>query len=180
MKKPNWINWLKDKKECEYFLKQYLKKKIIKKSNDESKLFLKKTNHNLTLANYLLKKHDKEIPILFGEENFYDWIISCYYYSIYHVASALMSKELFSSKNHSATLCFLIYYHYHDSKKLNEEEVNLIASSLSEEDIETIGFSKELREKANYDVHESFEKQLVEQIREETINFVNKIKEMLY
>ncbi|MBI2632454.1 hypothetical protein HYW75_05600, partial [Candidatus Pacearchaeota archaeon] len=64
-------------------------------------------------------------------------------------------------------------------KALDKEDVELIASSLDREDIETLGVSKELREKACYDVHELFEKKLAEQIREETVNFANKIKLLL-
>ena len=57
--------------------------------------------------------------------------------------------------------------------------MELIASSLEKEDIETLGTSKELREKACYNIHESFEKKLAEQIREEAVDFANKIKLLL-
>ena len=90
-----------------------------------------------------------------------------------------MSKEGFTSKSHSATLAFLIYHHYHSQKALQKEDVELIASSLNREDIETLGVSKELREKACYDVHELFEKRLAEQIREQSVDFANKIKLLL-
>ena len=102
-----------------------------------------------------------------------------YYYAIYHAALALMSKEGFVSKNHSATLCFLIYHHYHLQKALDEEDIRFIASYLDKEDIETIGDSKELRERACYDVHELFERKLAEYIREKAVDFVNKIKALL-
>lgn len=102
-----------------------------------------------------------------------------YYYAIYHAALALISKEGFTSKNHSATLAFLIHHHYHSKKALEKEDVELIVSSLEKEDIETLGISKELREKACYDVHEMFEKRLAEQIREQAIDFANKIKRLL-
>ena len=90
-----------------------------------------------------------------------------------------MCREGFTSKNHSATLAFLIYHHYHSQKALEKEEVELIASSLDREDIETLGVSKELREKACYDVHGHFEEKLVEQIREQAVDFANKIKLLL-
>lgn len=109
----------------------------------------------------------------------HDWVIGMYYYAIYHAALALMSKEGCASKNHSATLCFLMYHHYHAQKALDKEDVKLIASSLEREDIETLGVSKELREKACYDIHESFEKRLAEQIQEDAVNFANKIKVLL-
>jgi len=81
--------------------------------------------------------------------------------------------------NHSATLCFLIHHHYHLQKALDKEDVELIASSLNKEDVENIGFSKELREKASYDVHELFEQKLSEHAREGAVNFINKIKSLL-
>ena len=179
MRKPNWKLWLKDKKECKFWLDNYIKKKILKKVSDEAKLHLKRTDHNLTFANWIIEKHKDEIPKIFGGDNFYDWVISIYYYAIYHAALALMSKEGFTSKNHSATLAFLIYHHYHSEKALDKEDVELIVSSLDREDIETLGISKELREKACYDVHESFEKKLAEQIREQAVDFANKIKLLL-
>ena len=179
MKRPNWKLWLKNKKECKFWLDNYIKKKILKKSYEESKLHLRRTDHNLTFANWIIEKHKDEIPEVFGGDTFYDWVIGIYYYAIYHAALALMSKEGFTSKNHSATLCFLIYYHYHSQKALDKEDVELIASSLDREDIETLGISKELREKACYDVHELFEKKLAEQIKEEAVDFANKIKSLL-
>ena len=106
-------------------------------------------------------------------------MINIYYYAIYHAALALMSKEGYTSKSHAATLSFLIYHHYHLQKALDKEEVELIASSLAREDIEAMGFSKELREKACYDIHQQFEKGLAEQIREQAVEFANKIKILL-
>jgi len=179
MKRPNWKLWLKDERECKFWLDRYIKKKILKKSYDDAKLYLKRTDHNLTFANWIIEKHKDEIPEVFAGDTFYDWVISIYYYAIYHAALALMSKEGFTSKNHSATLAFLIYHHYHLQKALEKEDVELIVSSLNREDIETLGFSKELREKACYGIHETFEKQLAEQIKEQAVEFVNKIKELL-
>ncbi len=179
MRKPDWKLWLKDEKECKFWLDSYIQKKILKKSFDESKLYIKRADHNLIFANWILKKHKDEIPEVFGEDRFYDWVINIYYYTIYHAALALMSKEGYISKNHSATLAFLIYHHYHSQKALKKKDVELIASSLNKEDIETLGVSKELREKACYDIHESFENKLAEQIREQAVNFANKIKLLL-
>lgn len=179
MKKPDWRLWMKNKEECKLWLNNYIKRNILRKSSDDSQLHLRKTNHNLNFANWIIEKHKAEIPEVFGKETFYDWIINIYYYAIYHAASALVSKEGYKSKSHAATLCFLIYHHYHLQNALDEEDVELIATSLSKEDIEMVGFSKELREKACYDVHESFEQKLLENIRKQAINFINKIKSLL-
>src|SRR3989338_8527097 len=174
MKKPDWNLWMEDKKECTLWLENYMKKGMLKKSKDESKLHIKKADHNLNFANWILEKHKDEIPNYFGNDTYYDWVIDIFYYTIYHAALALVSREGYKSKSHSATLCFLIHFHYHKTKSLAREDVELVASSLNKEDIEIVGMSKELREKASYDVHESFEKKLAEQIREQVVNFSNK------
>tara|TARA_Y100000310_G_C20642986_1_gene794990 strand:- start:868 stop:1410 length:543 start_codon:yes stop_codon:yes gene_type:complete len=179
MQRPDWKLWIKNKKECKFWLDNYIKKKILKKGPEDSRLYLRKTDHNLTFANWIIEKHKEEIPQIFDGDTFYDWVVNIYYYAIYHAALALMSKEGFTSKNHSATLCFLIYHHYHLQKALIQEDVELIASSLDREDIEILGTSKELREKACYDIHESFERRLAENIREQAVDFANKIKLLL-
>ena len=179
MRKPNWRIWLKDKRDCKFWLDKYKKNKILQKKKNESRLYIRKTDHNLNLANWILEKHEDKIPEVFGEETFYDWIINIYYYAIYHAALSLISNDGYSSRNHSATLCFVIYRHYHLKKTLKEEDVELVANSLEEKDIETLGSSKELRERASYSVHENFEKKLAEETKEQAVEFINKIKSML-
>lgn len=179
MKRPDWKLWLNDKEECKAWLNSYLKKKMLRKSANESMLHIKKADHNLHIANWIIEKHKDEIPEMFGTETFYDWVMSMYYYATYHAALALMNREGYTSKNHSGTLCFLIFHHFHTQQALEKEDVELIAASLNKEDIEVIGSSKELREKANYGVHEKFEEKLIESTREEVVTFVNKIKTIL-
>lgn len=107
MKKPDWKFWLKNKAECGDWLKRYIKNGILRKTNDESRLHLRKTDHNITFANWVFEKHKDEIPKLFEKEAFYDWTINIYYYA----ALALINREGYKSASHSATLCFLIYHH---------------------------------------------------------------------
>jgi uncharacterized protein (UPF0332 family) len=179
MKKPNWKEWMKDKRACKKWLETYIKKDILKKSKDDSMLHLDRSDHNLKFANWIYEKHEEEIPGFFGDERFYDWVITIYYYAIYHSALALVSKEGYKSKNHSATICFLIYHHYHIQQSINHEDVELIVESLTKEEIESVSLSKELREKACYNVHETFEKTLADDAKEKAVNFINKIKIML-
>ena len=138
MKKPDWKIWINDKEECKSWLKSYLDKGIIRKRKENSLLYIKKAEHNLNLANWIFEKHDNEIKEIFGSEVFYDWIINIYYYAVYHSALALISKEGYKSKNHSASLCFLIYHHYHKNNLINEEDINFLVFSLSREEIELI------------------------------------------
>jgi len=57
--------------------------------------------------------------------------------------------------------------------------MELVANSLNKEDIETLGMSKDMRERASYDVHEIFERKLAESAMIKAINFINKVKEIL-
>lgn len=179
MKKPEWRIWIKDKKECRLWLENYIKRGVLKKAERETQLYIKKADHNLNFALWLTEKHKNEIPVVFGDDTFYDWIISMYYYAVYHAALSLLSSKGYESRGHSATLCFLISVFYHKQKMLDVEDVQIVADSLKEDDIEIVGVSKELREKANYNVHEQFEKQLAENVKEDTITFVNKAKILL-
>ena len=47
MRKPDWKLWLKDQKECKFWLDNYLRKRIIKKVPDESRLHLKGDYKNM-------------------------------------------------------------------------------------------------------------------------------------
>lgn len=177
MKKLDWRIWMKDKKVCEYWLNNYLKKSMVKKTRNESGLYLRKARHNLNFGNWLFENHDRINEEL--GDNYYDWLVGIYYYAIYHSALALVSRHGFASKSHFATLCFLIYHHYHLQNELSDDDVFLIVNSLNKEDIETLGDSKELRERASYDVHELFEKKLALQARENAAEFSNKIRTMI-
>lgn len=179
MKKPDWKLWVDNMTECKSWLNLYIKNRILIKSSDESRLYLNKSDHNLIFANWLIEKQKNELKKLFKNEKFYDWIISIYYYAIYHSALALISKEGYKSKNHYATLCFLIYNNYHMQKNINTRDVEIVVGSLNKEDIQVIGFSKDLRERASYNINETFEEDLAQNIREQAVNFVNKIKFIL-
>ena len=179
MRKPDWKIWLNNRQECRFWLEKYIKEGILKRKEDESKFYLKKTDHNLNFANWLFEKHRDEIPKFFGKETFYDWIVTVYYYAVYHSAMALVSKEGYTSKSHYATLCFLICHYYHAKKAVEKDDIELVAISLNKEDVETFGISKDLRERASYNVHESFERKLAEYARIKAVDFINKVKLIL-
>jgi len=182
MKKPNWRKWLKDKEDCRTWLNLYLKKRILKKTSLSEEDYLKKAIHNFDFANFILDKHKKEIPTLFGDEKFYDWVIIAYYYAIYHSALALLSMKNLSSKSHFATLCALTFYFYHE-KKLNRRDIELVAESheknIQQKDLETFVKAKGMRERASYGVGTSFESYIVNRLKEDTRNFLEKVRSIL-
>ncbi len=179
MKLPNWRDWVKSKRLCKRWLNDYIKKGVLRKTRLSKELYLKKAKHNLDFANWVKEKHNNELSELFGEERFYDWVINAYYYAIYHAALALISAKGFASKSHNATLCAVIWFYYHQHKKLNEKDIELIKESIDKEDIEIITKTKDLRERASYDVSASFELRLVEKAKNNTVSFINKVKKIL-
>ncbi|MBD3248743.1 hypothetical protein GF336_01740 [Candidatus Woesearchaeota archaeon] len=177
MKKPNWRKWIKNKEDCKNWLDSYLKKEMIAESDKEKKMYYNKSMHNLNLANWLNEKQDV-LKELF-DENFYDWVITVYYYSVYHASLALVSMLGYKSRSHMSTLCFIIYNYYHGESEIKEDDIKIIAESIDKEDIDVIAESKSLRERASYNIHETFEKELADDVKNKTVKFLEKTRTIL-
>lgn len=179
MKAPDYQEWLKDKKVCKTWLDIYLKKGMLKKARLSQKDYLHKAKHNIDFGNWVNEKHKDELPKLFGDERFYDWVISAYYYAIYHSSLALISSKEYTSKSHYATLCAIIFFFHHKTKHLDEKDITLLNYTMNKEDIKIIAETKDLRERASYGVSGDFELKLVNQSKENAIYFLNKVQEIL-
>lgn len=179
MKLPDWREWLRNKELCKRWLDIYLRRSMLRKISWGKELYLKKAKHNLDFANWVKEKHKNEIPELFGKERFYDWVINSYYYAIYHAALALIAIKGLSSKSHNATLCAVIWFYYHKKKSLEKIDIELIRESIERKDIEIMTRTRDLRERASYDVSASFELGLVEKAKDNTVSFLKKVKEIL-
>jgi len=157
---------MNNKKALEGLYERYVKKKIIqKKPSDLTKAHISKSDNNMEFVNFLLEN-----------ERFYDWQIVGLYYSIYHSALALLSKKGFSSKDHTATLCFLIK----NFSEFSKEEIELIDDlQIKREEIEFYSGLKEERQKASYSTNLLFNKDKVEELKEKSILLINKIKAIL-
>jgi len=166
-----WEKWIKNSKECNKSFQDYVDKGDIKPEDEKDNLtvsHLKKVDYNLSFINALL-----------AQKRFYDWIIIGCYYSIYHASLALLSKEGYSSKHHSATLCALIKLYFRKDA-LTKEEIELVAQSfLGKEEIMYFVEAKNKRETASYGVSQEFSKRESESLKIKTILFVNKVKEIL-
>ncbi|MFH2028660.1 MAG: HEPN domain-containing protein [Nanoarchaeota archaeon] len=177
MKKPDWKKWVSDKKDCKIWLDHYLDKKMLIKRKKEDKLFFAKSEHNLNFANWVVSKQP-ELKGLFND-SFYDWAVSGYYYAVYHSALALISMKGYESRSHMATLCFIIYHYYHWKKILEEQHLEVISGSIDKEDIQSIARSKSLRERASYNVEESFERNIADDLRNDAVHFIQKVRSIL-
>jgi len=173
VKKHIWEIWMENEKKGKSSFDNYLRKEVIKIENEKenlSKSHIKKADSNLNFIIHLL-----------NEKKFYDWSIVGCYYAIYHASLSLLAIKGYSSKNHLATLCSLIYLYYDPSQedKLNKEDIELIAkTSIEKEEISYFVDAKNRRESASYGISE-FNKQEAEELKEKTVLFINKIKQIL-
>lgn len=124
---------------------------------------ISKSQHNLAVLKQLT-------------DDFNDWKIIALYYSLYHSCLALLVHKGYTSKNHTATLIFLLT-HY---SQITNEEISLIEElQIKDEDAKFYTQLKQDRHNASYSTETFFNAQKVEEIRIKTITFLNKVKEIL-
>jgi uncharacterized protein (UPF0332 family) len=148
----------------------YIKHKTLTKqtsSDSEIRGHIEKAEHNL--------KYTKAVLDL---KKFNDWVVVGCYYSIYHIALALILKKGYFSKNHDATLCVLIKEYY--KKDLTQEDIELLNRIyFDNEDVLIYTKSKDEREKASYSTQIFFDEKSVEELRQKAILFVRKAQNIL-
>ncbi len=173
-----WRDWMDDANRCDIDFELYeRKKKLVFRNMDEwATRYMKKSDHNIDFANFILKFQDDG---LFGAERFYDWAITAFYYSIYHSALALLAKANLKSNDHSATLCAIVRLYCHQDKKLTQREIGALAGSIGEDELHEFAEAKGLRERASYDASVVFEKNMAEIARRDAVSFVNRAKDIL-
>jgi len=167
---------------CREVFNFFIKKGVIKKTNPALfKKYLNKALNNLEFGNFILSEHKFSIKKKLKNKSFYDWCIIIYYYAVYHSVLALISKAGFESKNHFASISALTLFYYHKKNILKKEDIQFIINHINfkNEDIEFLFNSKEIREKASYRIDETFDLLLAKSSQEKTVDFVNKIRDIL-
>jgi uncharacterized protein (UPF0332 family) len=148
----------------------YLKHKTLTEqtpNKQEINGHIEKAEHNLNFVQAVLDLKE-----------FNDWVVVGCYYSIYHIALALILKKGYFSKNHDATLCILIKEYY--KKDLTEEDIKLMNEAyIDNEDVLIYTQSKEEREKASYSTQIVFDKDKIEDLRQKALIFIRKAQGLL-
>lgn len=145
---------------------QFIKQKQIIQKNNTTNLIeahVKKAEHNLKVLTQLTSE-------------FNDWKIISLYYALYHSCLALLANKSFVSKNHTATLVFIIKHYI----EINKEEIDLIEElQVKEQDAIFYTELKNKRHEANYSTNLFFDDEQIESILKKTILFLNKVKDIL-
>jgi len=126
---------------------------------------LEKAKHNLRTADLLVANKD-----------YNDWVVISLYYALYHSCLSLLARKGYSSKNHTATLLFIIKNYSNISK----EEIEMINNTrLTKSDAEFYTSLKQDRHDANYSTNSIFSESSIKDLRKKTISFITKIETIL-
>ncbi len=133
-------------------------------------------NEDLVIAHLEKAKHN----MLFFEKNtsdsqFNDWLIVTLYYALYHAVLALIVEKGYASKNHTASLVFLIK-HY---SQLKEDILLVHELSIKKEDAELYTKLKEDRHKASYESNANFTNKNINDYKQKVKEFFQKTEELI-
>ena len=133
-------------------------------------------NEDLVVAHLEKAKHN----MLFFEKNiddlqFNDWLIVTLYYALYHAVLALIVKKGYSSKNHTASLVFLIKNY----SQLKEDIFLVHELSIKKEDVELYTKLKEDRHKASYESKVNFTSKNIHDYKQKVKDFIQKAEELV-
>lgn len=169
MNKKELITLLSEEKILKRKIDIFMKKKVVRFQEidkNEIKGHIQKAEHNLRFVLDNIKL------------DYLDWAITGCYYSVYHSALALILKKGYVSKNHDATLCILVFEYY--NKGLEDSDLELINDSfLNYQDFLFYVRYKDKREEASYSTKILYNKEFVMMLRKKTINFIDKVKNIL-
>ena len=95
-------------------IKEYFKNPELLESHlgfhlEKQNIIYEESAKNLIKAHLEKAKHNlRTSDLLIANKDYNDWVVISLYYALYHSCLALLAKKGYSSKNHTATLLFLI------------------------------------------------------------------------
>jgi uncharacterized protein (UPF0332 family) len=143
---------------------------------------LKKAFHNLSLANQIFDSNQKnQLQLSYSGEDYYDWVITISYYSMYQACLSALAAVRKSGENHSATVCALVFHYVHKKKQLNEQYLLSLdkIQVLANQDVQKLVEKRFQREKASYDTSYTTQVGLAQTALTEAREFVLKVREIL-
>jgi uncharacterized protein (UPF0332 family) len=110
------------------------------------------------------------------EDRFIDWAVVGLYYALYHASLALLANKGYSSKDHNATICFIIRSY----SEFSAEDIKIYSDlALTREEINFYTTLKSNRQNANYSTSTQFTKSGVEEFHVKSIKFIQKVEKIL-
>jgi uncharacterized protein (UPF0332 family) len=143
---------------------------------------MKKAFHNLSLANQIFESNQRnQLQVSYSGENYYDWVITVSYYSMYQACLSALAAVRKSGMNHSATVCALVYHYLHKRKRLNEQYLLSLDKihALADQDVQKLVERRFQREKASYDTGYTTQIGVAQTALSEAREFALKMREIL-
>jgi uncharacterized protein (UPF0332 family) len=182
---PTWEDWVKNSRICEQSLRYFerhgqIRRLGVKQARDDVVGHLKKALHNLSFANQIFDQND-QLRRTYSGENYYDWVITISYYSMYQACLSALAAVCKSGENHSASVCALVYHYVHKRKRLNEQYLLALDKirALANQDVQKLVERRFDREKASYDTGYTTQIGLAQTTLTETRDFVLNVREIL-
>lgn len=162
------INQLIENKELlEEYCLNYIKRKVLIKSDNSNQLkfgHIEKANHNLDFFQTI------------KDDSFDDWKIVVLYYCLYHSFLALVENKGYSSKNHNATIVFILKNYI----QINKEDIQVFERlNISHEDAIFYTTLKDKRNQASYSIKTNIKHFDINDLAQKVKNILLKIKEIL-
>ena len=184
---PNWEVWLKSPGACQQSLRYFERQAQIRRLNAQQAEadvlgHMKKAFHNLRLANQIFDSNQKnQLQVSYSGENYYDWVITVSYYSMYQACLSALAAVRKLGENHSATVCALVYHHVHKRKQLNDQYLLSLDKihALADQDVQKLVERRFQREKASYDTGYTTQVGLAQTALSEAREFALKTREIL-
>jgi len=184
---PNWEVWLRSPRVCQQSLRYFERQSQIRRLNAQQAEadvlgHMEKAFHNLSLANQIFDSNQKnQLQVSYSGENYYDWVITVSYYSMYQACLSALAAVRKSGENHSATVCALVYHYVHKRRQLNEQYLLSLdkIQALADQDVQKLVERRFQREKASYDTGYTTQVGLAQTALSEAREFVLKVREIL-
>ena len=161
----------------DYFQNKDLLKEELEFHISKGNLVEEKAAKNLVIAHIEKAKHNlRASDLLLANKDYSDWVVISLYYALYHSCLALLAKKGYFSKNHTATLLFIM----ENYSNISKEEIEMIDETLlTKSDAEFYTSLKQERHDASYVTNAIFEKDKIDLLRKNTISFINKVETIL-
>ncbi len=184
---PGWRDWLRNARLCNESMRYFERQGMIQRlgtnvARDNVLGHLRKTYHNLRLANRLFDMHENnQFEFQYEGETNFDWIVTMCYYAMYQACLAALAAVRKTGETHAATVCAMVYHYFHKRKRLNEQYLLALeqVGTLASQDIQKLIASKEQREKVSYDSSFRTQQGIAQAALNDSREFVTKVREIL-
>lgn len=147
--------------------------------------YIDKARHNLETASILLElSGDESIKKKYkvrDDYHGYDWVISCGYYAMFHIATAALGAVGIKAKEHECLIEGLEYYFVYKEKVIDNEDVKKLteARKLEEKYVNRMWAVKSKRNTAQYKAEAVIARKDAEKTYKDAVEFIDRLSKII-